>query len=100
LFTGEFDFGSRSQCSKAVISLGGSVANQKLASRSIDYLVVGNTGNESWSSKTYGNKIESAVLCRKEHGKPAIVSEDHWLKALKLASPQLSLLNEGEAGGR
>ena len=98
LFTGEFDFGSRSQCSKAVVSLGGLVANQKLASRSIDYLVVGNKGNESWASKTYGNKIESAVLCRKEHGKPAIVTEDHWLKALKLASPQLSLLNEGEAG--
>jgi DNA ligase (NAD+) len=94
MFTGEFNFGSRNKCSDAVTALGAITANQKFASRTIDYLVVGNKGNQAWSQKTYGNKIESAVVSRKEHGKPAIISEEDWLKALNEANQQLPQLGQ------
>ncbi len=96
LFTGGFEFGSRDKCSKAVVQLGGIVSDQKRATQAIDFLVIGAKGNHAWSRQSYGNKIESAVLCRREHGKPAIISEDHWLAAVRQASPQLSLLDGGE----
>jgi NAD-dependent DNA ligase len=91
LFTGEFAFGSQKECQKAVVSRGGIASDQKQVSHSIDYLVVGLEGNKTWSKGSYGNKIEAAVLIRRQHGKPAIVSEEHWVAALKDADPQLSL---------
>ena len=93
LFTGQFAFGSRKACQKAVALHGGMPSEQKEASHSIDYLVVGSEGSKAWSKGSYGNKIESAVLVRREHGKPAIISEEHWVAALKEVQPQLSLLD-------
>ena len=91
IFTGVFAFGSRKECQKAVMSRGGIASDQKQVSHSIDYLVVGSEGNKSWSKGSYGNKIEAAVLTRRQHGKPAIISEEHWVAALKQSDPQLSL---------
>lgn len=51
-------------------------------SKKIHYLVVGEIGNEQWLHSTYGTKIKKAVELR-EGGSPlAIVSEQHWQKAL------------------
>lgn len=93
LFTGEFAFGSRKECQKAVALRGGISSDQKQVSHSIDYLIVGTAGNKTWSKGSYGNKIERAVLIRRQHGKPAIVSEEHWVAALREGGSQLSLLN-------
>ena len=90
LFTGQFTFGSRNECQNAVVLRGGIASDQKQVSHSIDYLVVGSEGNKAWSKGSYGNKIEAAVLIRRQHGKPAIITEEHWLAALKKADPQLS----------
>jgi DNA ligase (NAD+) len=90
LFTGVFAFGSRKECQKAVVSRGGISSDQKQINHSIDYLVVGSEGNKSWSKGSYGNKIEAAVLIRREHGKPKIISEEHWVAALRKTDSQLS----------
>ncbi len=93
LFTGQFSYGSRKDCQKAVALHGGIPSDQKQMSHSIDYLVVGSEGSKVWSKGSYGNKIQSAILTRREHGKPAIIAEEHWVAALKQVDPQISLLD-------
>jgi len=94
LFTGQFAFGSRKECQKAVVLRGGIASDQKQVSHLIDFLVVGSVGSKAWSKGSCGNKIESAVLSRRQHGTPAIISEEHWVAALNDTDPQLSLLRE------
>ena len=91
LFTGQFSFGSRQKCQKAVAALGGIPSDAKDANHLLDYLVVGSKGNKAWSKGSYGNKIESAILARRRYGKPSIISEEHWVAALNEVDPQLSL---------
>jgi len=78
VFTGKFDFGSRKECQEAVTQLGASAP--KSMTRSVDYLVIGTQGSPTWKKKgKYGRKIEAAIVSRREHGSPAIISEDHWM---------------------
>ncbi len=85
MFTGKFGFGTRKQCQDAVLSLGGSAPDHKSVSHSIDFLVIGVEGSSAWRRGTYGNKIESAIIARREYGSPAIISEEHWKTALGIA---------------
>lgn len=82
IFTGKFSFGPRKGCQDAVTGRGGSAPDQKSVSREIDYLVIGTEGSKAWSKGAYGNKIEQAILSRRDHGAPAIISEAHWAAAL------------------
>lgn len=82
VFTGKFDFGERNVCQNAVMERGGLAPSQKNISREIDFLVIGTGGSKAWKRGSYGNKIEAAILCRREHGKPAIISEEHWIEEL------------------
>ena len=81
VFTGAFSFGSRTECQEEVIRRGGKTQNT--VSRTVDYLVIGEEGSKAWKEGAYGNKIEAAVLARRESGMPAIVSEAHWMDALR-----------------
>lgn len=83
IFTGKFDYGSRKACQSAVIERGGDAPSRKFATRATGYLVVGNGGSNQWSRGSYGNKIESAIIARREAGTPAIISEDHWVKEME-----------------
>lgn len=78
MFTGKFDFGTRTACQTAVTDRGGAAPSQKSVSREIDYLVIGTGGSKAWKRGSYGNKIEEAIISRREHGTPAIISEEHW----------------------
>jgi NAD-dependent DNA ligase len=82
IFTGKFEFGSREECQEAVVKRGGIAPSQKSISRSIDYLVIGSGGSTSWKRGSYGNKIEAAIISRRLHGTPAIISESDWLEQL------------------
>ena len=82
IFTGKFAFGTRKACQDAVISRGGSAPDQKTVSHLVDYLVIGTDGSKAWRRGTYGNKIEDAILSRRDYGSPAIISEEHWVAAL------------------
>jgi hypothetical protein len=88
MFTGDFDFGNRDHCRAAVTALGSKAPLQKKASGNIDYLVVGAKGSARWSRGAYGNKIETAVLARREHGRPAIISEATWRDVIEKAGPE------------
>src|SRR2546425_2299320 len=78
LFTGEFEFGTRTRCEQAVRERGGVIPKNKEVSHVIDYLVVGARGSAHWKRETYGAKIEAAVVERHIHRKPAIITEKHW----------------------
>jgi len=83
MFTGKFDYGERSACQAAVEALGGRAPDTKTITTEIDYLVIGTSGSKSWKMGSYGNKIEKAILLRREQGAPAIISEHHWQQATK-----------------
>jgi hypothetical protein len=85
MFTGKFAFGTRKACQDAAISRGGSAPDQNSVSHLIDYLVIGVEGSKAWRRGTYGNKIEDAILSRRDYGSPAIISEGHWVAALNKA---------------
>ena len=82
MFTGKFTFGDRSACQGAVESRGGAAPDTKTVVPEIDYLVIGTDGSKAWKMGAYGNKIEKALLLRRERGTPAIISENHWVQAL------------------
>jgi hypothetical protein len=83
IFTGKFSYGTRKSCQSAVTDRGGYAPSQKYVSPEIDYLVIGAEGSKVWKRGSYGNKIEAAILARREHGSPAIISEEHWASHLK-----------------
>ena len=83
IFTGKFSYGTRKACQSAVTDRGGYAPSQKYVSQEIDYLVIGAEGSKVWKRGSYGNKIEAAILARREHGSPAIISEEHWASHLK-----------------
>ena len=84
MFTGKFDFGDRSACQAAVEARGGRAPETKTITTDIDYLVIGTAGSKAWKMGAYGNKIEKAILLRREQGAPAIISEDHWRQAMNI----------------
>lgn len=83
-FTGDFAFGPRSACEKAVVLRGGSVAN---VTKKLHYLVVGGLGSAEWKHGVFGTKIEKAIE-HKQSGLPVrIVNEDAWASGLSSAPP-------------
>jgi hypothetical protein len=93
IFTGKFGFGSRDACRKAVTMRGGHAPDQGV-SREVDYLVIGTQGSPAWKRGIYGSKIEDALIARREHGSPAIVSEEHWLSILQATNPVATAMGE------
>lgn len=80
LFTGVMAYGPRKDCEALVLERGGEIAPG--VSKKIHYLVVGEIGNEQWLHSTYGTKIKKAVELREGGAPLAIISEQHWQKAL------------------
>lgn len=82
-FTGKFVFGTRAQCEREILTLGGQVAST--ITQKTNYLVVGLLGSRDWMHSTHGRKIEAAVQLR-DRGLPiSIVSEDHWAEQIACA---------------
>jgi NAD-dependent DNA ligase len=80
-FTGNFDYGTRTECQAAVNSRGGLAVDS--ITRKLHYLVIGDLGSEFWKHSSFGHKISKAVEYR-ERGTPLIiVSEQHWEAHLK-----------------
>ena len=75
-FTGTFAFGSRKDCDKAVIDLGGIPGP---LTRTTRYLVIGAYATESWAHSSFGRKIEKAVDMRSSGVPISINGEDHWV---------------------
>jgi len=89
VFTGKFSYGSRRHCQDAAVSRGGLAPSKGGVSRDTHYLVVGAEGSKAWKHGSYGTKIEAAIVARREHGTPAIISEEHWTDALNRTEQHL-----------
>lgn len=79
-FTGEFLFGSRANCERAVLNLGAmtiDTVNQK-----INYLVIGSKTSKHWANTSYGRKIEKAMKLNNEGFDITIISEVQWVNAM------------------
>jgi hypothetical protein len=81
--TGDFAFGTRSECENEIISRGGKISRS--VTTSTQYLVIGGLGSSEWVHGCYGRKIEKATELR-EQGEPvAIICEADWESALQHA---------------
>lgn len=79
-FTGAFNAGSRQWCHDQVERRGGQPASG--ITKKLNYLVVGDVGNENWLHSTHGRKIEKAIGYNSAGGRIAIVGEEHWFAHL------------------
>jgi NAD-dependent DNA ligase len=79
-FTGQFLFGTRSACERAIINRGGLVSAN--ISRKTDYLVIGELASKEWKHSTHGLKIEQAVAVQVQGSRIAIVDEANWASVL------------------
>lgn len=78
-FTGDFVFGPRKNCEKAVELRGGSIGG---VTKKLHCLVVGGLGSPEWKHGSFGTKIEKAIQ-HKQAGVPLlIVHEDVWAGSL------------------
>lgn len=75
-FTGIFHSGTRDWCHAQVAGRRGQAAAG--ITKKLDYLVIGDVGNETWLHSTHGRKIEKAVNYNAAGCRIAIVSEEHW----------------------
>lgn len=79
-FTGQFVFGTRSACERAVTNRGGLACSG--VTKKTDYLVVGDLASKDWKHLSHGLKIEQAVSGQSRGFQVVIVDEVAWLRAL------------------
>lgn len=79
-FTGDFVFGQRSNCERAIEQRGGSVGG---VTKKLHYLVVGGLGSPEWKHGSFGTKIEKAVQYRQAGAPLLIIHEDVWAASLR-----------------
>ena len=78
--TGKFNYGQRKQCESIIQEKGG--FTQKSPTHDTDFLVIGSEISPSWSTESYGRKIEKVFTNRFDGVKTAIVSEEDWVKSI------------------
>ena len=80
-FTGQFVFGPRSKCQKAVLDRGGLCHDRPIVST--DFLIIGTLVSQGWAHETYGRKIEAALSLKRSRHQIKIVAEEHWVQFLQ-----------------
>lgn len=78
-FTGQFLYGTRTACERAIEQRGGSISTIK---RSLKFHVVGELASRDWKHTSFGTKIAAAVALQADGCGPQIVSESQWVKGL------------------
>jgi NAD-dependent DNA ligase len=78
--TGKFASGTRAECQKQVIGLGGNCT--KTPTRETDYVVIGTIGSRDWVHSTHGRKIEKAVELRDSGTGLHILTEEYWAECV------------------
>lgn len=79
-FTGQFLFGTRTSCEKAIGARGGEAAPN--ITKKTHYLVIGELASRSWKNTSHGTKIENAVSLQAQGVPIRIISEAHWVRKL------------------
>ncbi|BBB29349.1 NAD-dependent DNA ligase [Neptunomonas japonica JAMM 1380] len=80
VLTGQFEYGTRTECEDAISDLGGRCVRSP--TKKTHYLVIGELGSNDWSSTSAGRKIEKAVGMREAGHHIKIISEQNWSKFL------------------
>lgn len=75
-FTGVFASGSRNWCHGKIAERGG--LSMGTITKKLNYLIIGEIGNENWLHSTHGRKIEKALKYNADGSKIAILSEEYW----------------------
>jgi NAD-dependent DNA ligase len=83
--TGQFVYGPRNKCQKAVLDRGGSCHDRPTTTT--DFLVIGTLVSQGWAHESYGRKIEAALSLKRSRHDLKIVAEEHWVKFLWEFSP-------------
>lgn len=78
--TGKFAFGSRKECEREILSLGGQLVSSPKARGSV--LVVGTLSSRDWKYSNFGTKIEKAMEFRDKGHPVSIIPEDYWIDQL------------------
>ena len=78
-FTGQFIYGTRAACERAVSERGGLVG---AVNRRLGYLVIGSMSSRDWKNTSFGTKIETAMNLKQNGADIVIVSESQWTAAL------------------
>lgn len=76
VLTGRFAYGPRRVCEESLRAIGG--WPEPNVTLHTDYVVIGTFASRDWIQTPFGRKIEKAVEYREQHGRPAIIAEDHW----------------------
>lgn len=79
-FTGNFMFGTRASCERAIMQRGGTAFDG--VRKNLEYLVIGTMVSEDWANTSHGRKIEKAVEYQNKGCPILIISEEHWVKHL------------------
>jgi NAD-dependent DNA ligase len=79
-FTGQFLFGTRAACEKAIGARGGEAASN--ITKKTHYLVIGELASRSWKNTSHGTKIENAVHLQSQGASIQIISEALWVRKL------------------
>lgn len=79
-FTGNFLFGTRAACERAVQQRGAQAFSDVRAN--LEYLVIGTMVSRDWANTSHGRKIEKAVSYQQKGNPLLIISEEHWIKYL------------------
>lgn len=79
-FTGAFNSGKRTWCEQQVTERGGVTSGS--ITKKLNYLVIGDIGNENCVHSTHGRKIEKAIEYNAAGGRIVIVGEEHWYSHL------------------
>lgn len=81
VLTGEFLFGTRNFCHKAIESRGGDPTDR--ITKKTNYLVVGSMASPDWIAANFGRKIQKAAeMAQSGEYEIAIVRETDWAMAL------------------
>jgi NAD-dependent DNA ligase len=81
VLTGEFLFGTRASCERAILRRGGMVASS--VTRRTNYLVVGTLASPQWIVQNFGRKIQRAAeMAESGEAEIAIVREADWIVAI------------------
>ncbi|MBM3930223.1 MAG: hypothetical protein FJ336_02940 [Sphingomonadales bacterium] len=81
VLTGDFLFGPRSSCERAILKRGGIVRNS--LSGTTSYLIVGSRSSPAWIEETWGRKLQRAAeLIDSGDSELAVIREADWVVAL------------------
>lgn len=78
-FTGQFVYGTRAACERAVETRGGSICG---VNRRLRYLVIGELSSRDWKYSSFGTKIESVMRLKQEGAVVSVVGESQWVRSL------------------